>query len=401
MFKIEQAHPMTDRGVARLRHWRVYSIHVQNSTGKAPSDVRCFCAQGRVSFSGGGDAATGVEGSVGSEHGVRGAIARVERGVGKRRRSAARSTGEGKDGHRVGHVALRPADGRQPKSVYDYLLVVGPGRSGSDFLYQLLRGHPSFVFPEIKERYYYRSPKAFRRAWKRLDGRGRGQLLCDVANLAYADAKLRRSVDALREEGFRILLVVLLRDHRDRAVSMMQFRRSRAELSALLGARRLETAVVRDRLTAEHLADVFRTNADVLTLSFSALTQDTGAVMDILRSLCGDRKFDRAPQQAANQAVGARSLWLSAFAHWCGLALRHFGFRRLLRRIKENEAANKAFFVPLADDAEKPHLSEESLKALDASAVACRRMVENSSRQVREGIHWRKAEQPDDVFSDC
>ena len=285
-------------------------------------------------------------------------------------------------------------------NVYDYLLVVGPGRSGSEFLYRLLRGHPSFVFPEIKERYYYRSPRAFRRARKRLDGWGRGQLLCDVANLAYADAKLSRGVDALREEGFRILLVVLLRDHRDRAISMMQFRRSRAELSAFLGARRLEAAVVRDRLTPERLADIFRTNADVMALSFSALTKDTGAVMDVLPSLCGVPKFDRTPRQAVNQAVGPRSLWLSAFGHWCGFALRHLGCRRLLQRIKENQVVNKAFFVPLADDAQRPRLSEESLKRLDASAVACRWMIEDSSRQVGEGIYLRKAEHPDDAISD-
>ena len=277
-------------------------------------------------------------------------------------------------------------------NVYDYLLVVGPGRSGSEFLYRLLRGHPGFVFPEIKERYYYRSPRAFRRARKRLDGCGRGQLLCDVANLAYADARLSRSVEALRAEGFRILLVVLLRNHRDRAISMMQFRRSRAELSALLGARRLEAAVVRDRLTSERLADIFQTNADVLTLSFSALTKDTGAVMEVLPALCGAPKFDRIPRPTVNQAVGARSLWLSAFGRWCGFTLRHLGFRRLLQRIKENEVVNKAFFVPLTDDAERPRLSEESLKILDASAVACRRMVENSSRQVREGIYLRKTE---------
>ena len=274
--------------------------------------------------------------------------------------------------------------------MYDYLLVAGPGRSGSEFLYRLLRDHPGFVFPEIKERYYYRSPRAFRRARKRLDGRGRGQLLCDVANLAYADAKLSRGVETLREEGFRVLLVVLLRDHRDRAISMMRFRRSRAEFSALLGARRLEAAVVRDRLTSERLAAIFRTHVDVLTLSFSALTQDTGAVMDVLSTLCGAPKFDRTPRQAVNQAVAARSLWLSALGRWCGFALRHLGFRRQLQRIKENEMVNKAFFAPLTDDAGRPRLSEESLKILDASAAACRRMVENSSRQVREGIYLRK-----------
>ncbi len=291
------------------------------------------------------------------------------------------------------------AQGGQSEPVYDYLLVVGPGRSGSEFLYRLLRDHPGFFFPEIKERYYYRSPRAFRRARKRLDGR-QGQILCDVANLAYADARLSRGVEALRKEGVRILLAVLLRDHRDRAISMMQFRKSRAELSALLGARRLEAAVVRDRLTSERLADVFRTNTDVLTISFSALTKDTGAVMAVLPSLCGVPKLDRTPRRAVNQAVGPRSLWLSAFGHWCGFALRHLGFRRLLQRIKENEAVNEAFFVPLTEDARRSRLSEESLKALDASTVACRRMVENSSRQLREGIYLRKTGQPDDSISD-
>ncbi len=284
--------------------------------------------------------------------------------------------------------------------MYDYLLVVGPGRSGSEFLYRLLRSHPSFAFPEIKERYYYRSPRAFRRERKRLDEAGQGRILCDVANLAYADAKLSRAVDALREEGFEILLVTLLRDHRERAISMMQFRKSRAEFPALLGARRLEAAVVRDRLTPERLADIFRTNADVLTLSFSTLIGETDAVTDVLSSLCGTPKFDHTPRQAVNQSIGARSLWLSAFGHWCASTLRHLGFRRLLQRIKESETVNKAFFVPLPDDAEKPRLSEESSKMLDASAAACYTIVESSSRQVREGIYLRRTGQSDDAVSE-
>ena len=279
---------------------------------------------------------------------------------------------------------------KKAERAYDYLLVAGPGRSGSEFLYRLLRGHPNFVFPEIKERYYYRSPRAFRRARKQLDRQGQGRLLCDVANLAYADVGLSRRVETLRREGFRILLLVLLRDHGDRAISMMRFRTSRGELSALLGARRLEAAVVRDRLTAERLAGVFRTSADVLTLSFHTLTKHTDVVMDVLPSLCGTPPFDHAPAEVVNEAVGARSLWLSAFGHWCALVLRHLGFRRLLQRIKENKLVGKTFFVPLTDEAPEPRLSEDSLKILDASAVACRRIVENSSRQIGEGMYLRK-----------
>ncbi len=76
---------------------------------------------------------------------------------------------------------------------------------------------------------------------------------------------------------------------------MMQFRKSRGESTALFGAvrlaARLEEATVGDRLTAEHLAEIFRANVDVLTISLSALTKDTEAVLDALDSLCGIPKL--------------------------------------------------------------------------------------------------------------
>lgn len=274
--------------------------------------------------------------------------------------------------------------------MYDYLLVVGPGRSGSEFLYRALRDHPSFVFPEIKERSYYRSPKALARACSRLDA-GRGQLLCDIANGAYADPQLPDRVEALRGEGFEVLLVTLLRDHRERAVSMMQFRRSRGESSALFGAKGLERAVVRDRLTAERLEAVFRAGVDVLTLSFPALTRETGAVLDALASLCEVERFDAVPQQAVNESVHARHLWLSAVGHWCALFLRYLGFRRLLQRVKEHRLVNKVFFTPPPSGAERLRLSEEAANALDASATECRAIVESSSERLSEGVYFRKA----------
>ena len=49
-----------------------------------------------------------------------------------------------------------PADARPS---CDYLLVVGPGRSGKHVLYRLLNGHAAFESPAIKDAYYYRSPR--------------------------------------------------------------------------------------------------------------------------------------------------------------------------------------------------------------------------------------------------
>lgn len=275
--------------------------------------------------------------------------------------------------------------------MYDYLLVVGPGRSGSDFLYHILREHPDFSIPEIKEGMYYRSPGAFRQAWGLLRGKER-KLLCDIANTAYHDPALAPGVERLKEEGWRILVVVLMRNHRDRALSMMRFRRSRGEPSALLGTRRLEDAVVRDRLSPQMLQDIFRMNVDVLVVEFPALTRGTAGVLDALASLCATPKFQRIPRGSVNESVRPRLIWFSALGHSCAVALRRLGFLRLLQRIKDSALVRSAFFVPLPKGGDGLRLSAESLKTLDAAHLACRSLVERSSERLREGVYFRRAD---------
>lgn len=272
--------------------------------------------------------------------------------------------------------------------MYDYLLVIGPGRSGSEFLYRALKDHPDFAFPEIKEGVYYRSPRAFKKARQQLHGK---QLLCDIANYAYCDPGLSPGVERLRKGGVRILLMVLMRDHLDRAISMMRFRKSRGELSALFGARHLEVVTVRDRLTPKTLMDIFRLDVDILTVDFSTLVKDTVAVLDILACLCRASQFNFAPSGAVNASVSPRFIWLSAFGHLCATALRKFGFKRLLQRIKDSERVEQVFFVSLPEDGDKLCLSEESLKTLQASSLECRSLVEWTSERLGEGIYFRKS----------
>ena len=272
---------------------------------------------------------------------------------------------------------------------YDYLLVVGPGRSGSEFLYHILKNHPDFAFPEIKEGAYYRSPKAFRRAWQSLQGAS-PKLLCDIENRAYCDPALLPGAAALGEGGFRILLVVLVRDYQERALSMMRFRKSRGQPAALLGDRHLEKAVVRDRLTAERLGDIFRIKADILTVCFPALTQETDAVLEVLASVCQTSKFEFVPRGAVNESVRARWIWFSAFGWLCGRALRQLGFKRLLQRIKDSALVARLFFTALPEDGGGLRLSDESREILDTSYVECQSIIEGASERMGEGIYFRE-----------
>ena len=268
---------------------------------------------------------------------------------------------------------------------YDYVLVVGPGRSGSEFLYENLRRHQRIGFPEIKEGYYYRSARAYRRARGRL---GKGVMLADIANLAYNDARLPDGVRALQGAGERVLLVVLLRDHRERAASMMRFRRSRGERTALLGTRRLEAAVVADRLTADDLARIYAIDADALTLRFDALTGDPAAALAALYSQCGIEMGGAPVASVVNESERARFVPLAALGKAAALLLRRLGCRRLLQRVKDSAVVRRVFFAAGAPDA---RLSAEAEATLAGAYAECDVAVEAGGDRVGEGVYLRRA----------
>ena len=269
----------------------------------------------------------------------------------------------------------------------DYLLVVGPGRSGSDFLYRILRRHPDYAFPEIKEGMYYKSVRAYRRARTKV---GPGKLLCDIANDAYRDPKLLPGVRALQQQGVSILMMVLLRNHRERAVSSIRFRRSRGRPSALLGARHLERAVVRDRLTAGLLEDIFDLDVDILTVDFSTLVEDTAKVLANLASLCGTEPFDVVATDPVNVSTRARFVWLSSVGWLSAVALRRLGLTRQLQRIKDSRSIGRVFFKPLAPGRDEVRLSEAAVRTLDATHRECWSVVTRLS-VAQDGVFVRRA----------
>lgn len=273
--------------------------------------------------------------------------------------------------------------------MYDYLLVVGPGRSGSDFLYGVLRRHPDYAFPEIKEAAYYRSERAYRRARGKVPSRGK--LLCDISNNAYLDPRLLPGVRALRRRGVSILLVVLLRNHRDRALSSIRFRKSRGRPSTLLGARHLERAVVRDRLTRSLLEDVFALDVDILAVDFATLVEDTHRVLATLASLCGTEPFGAVATEPANVSTRARFVWLSTIGWLCAVTLRRLGLTRQLQRLKDSPSIGRVFFTALAPGRDEIRLSEGAERTLDDTHRECWSVVTRQSDKESEGIYLRRA----------
>lgn len=275
-------------------------------------------------------------------------------------------------------------------SNYDYLLVVGPGRSGTDFLYENLRRHLQFAFPEIKEAGYYRSPRRFQKEFGRLLG-GESRILADISNLAYKDRLLGPGVTTLKGQGVRVLIVVLLREHCARARSMYRYRKSRGHLTAWLGPNHLEQSVVRDRLTPQQLEEIFGLGVDVLSIEFSTLVESPAQVFRYLSLLCGVSISDHVAVRMTNRSVRRRNLVLSTAATSGATLLRGMGFRRLLQRLKDSKRLDRLVFVTLPEDEQEVVLKEESVRLLEKTFTDCRSTIQAHSQALVEGVYFRRA----------
>ena len=269
----------------------------------------------------------------------------------------------------------------------DYLLVAGPGRSGTTYLFEGLKHRPGFAPPVLKEAACYRAPRRLRAARRRAPV---GAVLLDAPNLAWRDARLRR-LRRLGARGCRTLLVVLLRDHRERGRSMKAFRASRGHWRALFGDAAVERGVLRDSLAPADLARLFDLGVDVACVEFEALVRRPGEVFDAVTALCGVPVCggDLPSAEAVNGAVVARSRVLSAAGKATALALRALGCRRLLARAKANARLRRLFFRPAA--ARPAPLSPAAEAALGRLEAECRAVVEAATEPVADGLRLKRS----------
>ena len=263
---------------------------------------------------------------------------------------------------------------------YDYLLVAGPGRSGSTWLYRALNDHPSFVAPAVKEGFHYRSVRRFGRERRRAGG----AILLDAANLAWRDPALE-NLSKLRERGHRILVVVLLRRHPDRAASVIGFRRSRVLPALFRTARGLERAAVRDSLTPAALGRIHALGVDVLTVSFEALAAAPGTVLDIIARISGAPPFRAPPPAPVNPSVRARRPVLAAAGKLAAAVLRAAGAHRLLQGLKDSPGVMDFFFRPAAE-ADRIRLGADTEAFLERRYRDCLAAVEAAGEPPAKGV---------------
>lgn len=274
------------------------------------------------------------------------------------------------------------------------MLVVGPGRSGTTYLYEILRKYYAVGFPEIKESYYYRFPRRFSRARRRLSPT---YILGDVANQAYLDPALPQAVKKLQAEGIRVLLVILLREHLDRAQSMIHFAVSRGRALRKGGYKELIQKIVSRRLTPGQLDAIFSAGLDVVTLDYNFLTTQPDSVLNSLANVCGIPPCSQPiPLARSNPSELARSVVAAAFASFLAAGLRGVGLRRTLQRLKDNRWLHRQFFKPMP---KKSHNTQaftfdaRQVRLLEVTSLECWAVVTKHSKPLGEGIFLAQGQQ--------
>ena len=281
-------------------------------------------------------------------------------------------------------------EGQQPR--YDYLLFVGPGRSATTYVYRMLKDHYSVAFPDIKESYYYRSPRRYAEARRRLHP---SLLLGDVANTAYLDPQLPYAITTMADSGNRVLIVATLREHVSRASSMLNYATSRGKTLWRGGLIGLERHIVAKCLTPNHLATIRSAGADVVVLDFDVLTSYPTETLNLLAELCGIPLYrSRLPNISLNASEASRQVTLSALATGVSRVLRAAGLRGTLQRLKDSRRLHGLVFRPLTAQEERTGLGslepghEEHLKRLHRE---CRTFIESNFELRAEGFYLTEA----------
>ena len=273
---------------------------------------------------------------------------------------------------------------------YDYLLFVGPGRSATTYVYRMLRAHYAVSFPEIKESHYYRDLSRYLGARRRAPD---DHILGDVANDAYMDRDLPDALKSLRASGQRVLVVVTLRDHVERAESMVRFDESRGRALRPGGMSDLERRVVARRLTPEQLRRIFSSGVDFAVLDYDALRSDATGVLNRLASLCGiPLSTHQLPQARENPSKRSRSVLLTAAAVLVAKALRGLGLRSTLQRLKDSRRIQGWFFKPLPAEDQLyagQALSPEHQETLHRANADCWAVVRRYAATDGNGLHIR------------
>lgn len=243
----------------------------------------------------------------------------------------------------------------QPENI-DFIFI-GPSKSASTWIYELLASHPETSLPASKDIYYFDKFYSKGLNWYLNHFKG-----CDPAKVTgefshdyilkrhYADESID-VMQRIKKDLPHVKLICCLRDPYERALSGIQFlRRNGMGKGSNIEIAKKHIEIIEGGLYFKNLAHVFQyfSKDNVLVLNFDQLKKEPEVfARSVFRFLQIDDQYKSDLfNTKINPKSKPRNPFVSLLAKKTALAVRNMGLGELVGRIKRNETITKLIFKP-------------------------------------------------------
>ena len=267
-----------------------------------------------------------------------------------------------------------------------YVLVAGPGRSGSTYLYNVMAQHPDVGTAGWKEAYLYRNESKLLSA---LQKSATKKVFLDVANRGFVDPKLREFLRNYSDiKPYSLVLIYLYLDQGERLASVLDFRKSRGMIEAYLPQRLAEKLLVSEIFCSRHLQSQQSPHYDTFILKTEKMQRDPTLLLAELDKMLGLRLDNTKPLVKAqfNERKDARILLLSSIGKLVANFLRWLGMAKTVEAIKTQHKVENFFFK----NSHSPHRKADFSAGFQQSVSRANASLEGylDRHAVERGCGW-------------
>lgn len=247
-------------------------------------------------------------------------------------------------------------------------LHLGPAKSGTTWLYQVLAGHPEVLLSPAKDLYFF--SRCYDRGldWYRAQFRGAGQRHNVIGEICPGYLPFGPAPERIRAcLGPDVRLMVTLREPVSRAISSYLDHRKHGQAAATFrDTTRLLPELIDHGRYATHLRNYLQhfDRESLHVAVFDDLQADPQAFLDNVTDWLGIARQRLTPEQLEAQLAAGEARWLplsKLIKHGASWARVHDA-ANVVARIKHSALAQRALYRPL--DGERPELPAEDVAFL-------------------------------------
>ena len=220
--------------------------------------------------------------------------------------------------------------------------VLGPGKAGSTWLYNVLLQSDAVARPSIKESYFFSKPEESAAAYERLFRSGPETVwFGDVSNQYY---KSLSSIDNALRHYPDTLFIYLVRDPVDRFLSAWRFELKQGRAIDLASyAKEWDLSMFDDRSILAAAQERIPPG-QLMVIRFDDIAARPEHILDTLSEVMGIT-FNALPEaRAKNTSVQPRSRIAARLGRAVAQGLRKAGLLRVLQALKSNPMVTKLFY---------------------------------------------------------